>query len=368
MNESKKYLEEQIITYLGNKRSLLGLIDKGITYVQEELGNEKLSTLDLFSGSGIVARYLKQYSYLVIANDLEPYSKIINECYLTNKDDVDLKEIKGYIDKIKYKIDDMGLQRGFITELYSPKDDNNIVAGDRAFFTNRNAMLIDTIRVLIDEVVPEDKRKYLIAPLLSEVSVHNNTAGIFKGFYKNRFGIGQFGGEARNALKRILGEIELREPILSNFNSKSIVYQEDANKLVRQLDEVDVCYIDPPYNQHPYGSNYFMLNLVNEYQRPSEISRVSGIPKDWNRSNYNKSKPAKMSLLDVVQKVKAKFVLISFNSEGFITKEELENCLKAFGKLQVIEQKYNTFRGSRNLSGRSAHVSEYLFILDKRGK
>ena len=63
--------------------------------------------------------------------------------------------------------------------------------------------------------------------------------------------------------------------------------QEDANAVARRLKGLDLVYVDPPYNQHPYGSNYFMLDLLLRYERPERISRVSGIPADWQRSGYN---------------------------------------------------------------------------------
>ena len=78
MNENKEYLTRQLITYIGNKRALLDFIGKGVQIVQKKLGKNKIKTLDLFSGSGIVARYLKQYSDLIIVNDLEKYSAVIN--------------------------------------------------------------------------------------------------------------------------------------------------------------------------------------------------------------------------------------------------------------------------------------------------
>ena len=59
------------------------------------------------------------------------------------------------------------------------------------------------------------------------------------------------------------------------------------DKLEKHLPLLDLLYLDPLYNQHPYGFNYFMLNLLCDYRRPERISRVSGIPRDWNRSPYN---------------------------------------------------------------------------------
>ena len=89
MIENEKYLKDQLITYLGNKRSLLGHIENEIVLISKELGKEKLVIMDLFTGSGVVARALKKRSSTLIVNDLEAYSALIAECYLTNKEDFD---------------------------------------------------------------------------------------------------------------------------------------------------------------------------------------------------------------------------------------------------------------------------------------
>ena len=92
----------------------------------------------------------------------------------------------------------------------------------------------------------------------------------------------------------------------------------DANELARELPALDLAYLDPPYNQHPYGSNYFMLNLLVQYERPTAVSRVSGIPTDWNRSRYNRRAEAAGALFELAAACPARFLLISYNSEGFI--------------------------------------------------
>ena len=84
-NEYLDYLSEQIITYIGNKRSLLDFIGKGIEVVCKRLGRNKISSLDAFSGSGVVSRYLRRFSSSLHCNDLEDYSRVINECYMTNE-------------------------------------------------------------------------------------------------------------------------------------------------------------------------------------------------------------------------------------------------------------------------------------------
>ena len=317
------YLDEQLITYLGNKRALLHMIEKGLQEIEKE--QQITSIIDMFSGSGVVSRFFKENGYEVIANDLEGYARIISECYLSNPEDFDLKKWK----EIKEAIDNYPLvQNGVISTLYAPEDTNNIKAGERVFYTRENAILIDTYRTAIEEVCPEEYKKYFLAPLLSEASIHTNTSGVFKGFHKDRnTGIGKFGGTKGNALDRIMGKIELLPPVLSKNNTNYSVYQEDANTLAPKL-SADVAYLDPPYNQHPYGSNYFMLNVIMNNKIPEKISKVSGIVSDWNRSAYNRKAAIYDSLNEVVKKLDVKYVLLSYNSEGFLSYDEIIKMLE----------------------------------------
>ena len=94
MSEAADYLTEQIITYIGNKRSLLDFIAKGINTVQKRLGKEKLDIFDVFTGSGIVARHCKQFSNTLLVNDLEKYATVTGECYLSNKNEIDMSVLK----------------------------------------------------------------------------------------------------------------------------------------------------------------------------------------------------------------------------------------------------------------------------------
>lgn len=388
MNENPLYLTEQLITYIGNKRSLLPFIKEGIEIVQKGLGKQYLHCFDVFSGSGIVSRFLKSVSLSITVNDLEYYSKIINSCYLENKSYIKENILKEFYEKLVFETQKEVLEleelkkqgifksSGFISELYSPKDEENIQKGERCFYTNYNANYIDIISKKIKEDIPLELQHFFIAPLLSEVSIHANTSGIFKGFYKNSStGKGQFGGNGKNALERILKKIELPFPVFSNFECPFFVYQEESNKLasLKALydnlpeKEFDLVYIDPPYNQHPYGSNYFMLNLVANYKRPelNNMSKISGIPNDWNRSSFNKKKKATSSFFELINLLKSKYLMISFNSEGYISKEEIVAMLSKVGTVTVLEIPYNTYRASRNLKNRDIYVKEYLFIVKK---
>ncbi len=363
--ENEKFLTDQIITYLGNKRKLLDFIGESVKEILVSEGKQKAIIFDGFSGSGIVSRYLKQYSSTLYTNDFEEYSFCVNSCYLTNKSDVDLNkiiEINEYLNN--HKLDDkIG---SFVRELYSPIDDKNITKTDRAFYSNKNALIIDNVRKLITNV-DKDLQKYFLSPLLYKASVHVNTSGVFKGFYKDKnTKLGKFGGTAENALTRILGEIEIPVPIFSEYECDVKVFNRDTNELVKELPQIDITYFDPPYNEHPYGSNYFMLNLIYKNERPTDISKVSGIPTDWKKSPFYKKSEVYNSFDELIKNTPSKYILISYNDEGLLTSDEIMGILTKYGDVGLKTKKYNTFRGSKNLSERSLHIQELLYVLKKK--
>lgn len=360
------YFNEQLITYLGNKRSLLKEIEPFILEVKEKTGKDKIVTLDLFSGSGVVGRLLKQYSSLIMSNDLENYSELINDVYLSNKEDFNDDLYIFYLKKVEEAVIAKPVE-GIISRMYAPKCDDDIKAGERVFYTHQNAILIDSYRFYIEKIVPKKMQKYFLASLITEASIHVNTSGVFKGFYKDKVtGIGKFGGSAANALTRIKSPIKIRKPILSDISSDYRVYKEDAYELSKKVKNIDLVYLDPPYNQHPYGSNYFMLNLILEYKEPSSFSNVSGIPKDWNRSPFNRKKDALRTMESIIDSLDTKFALVSYNNEGFISYDEMHNMLAKHGKVTSKRIIYHTFRGSRNLKNRTIYTNEYLFLLEKK--
>jgi len=368
MTENPEYLSTQLITCIGNKRALLPFIGEGVAIARGRLGKpagEGLDILDAFAGSGVVSRYLKREARRLVSNDLERYSEAVGRSHLANSGALDLPRLREVHAELVARLETGPLEAGFIAELYAPVDDADPRPGERVFYTRRNALFIDSARRLL-EGLPAADRDFFLGPLLAEASVHANTAGVFKGFYRDaRTGVGRFGGSKSDALARIRGPVALPFPVMSRFECEVEVRRGDALEAARAAGRLDVAYLDPPYNQHPYGSNYFMLNLVADYERPSAVSEVSGIPGDWLRSDYNARRGAKAALEALVEALDASFVLLSFNSEGFFTLEELRAMLERRGRVEVLERDHPVFRGSRNLHARGKRLSEYLFVLEK---
>jgi adenine-specific DNA-methyltransferase len=364
--EESSNLTDQLITYLGNKRRLLPFLRKGVEQVLKKSGKTRLKIMDGFSGSGVVARFLKQFASEIHANDMEYYSYVVNKCYLSNRKDVPWKFIQKYNTYLNNLL--KSPREGFITEMYAPKDVHSIRADERVFYTPENARIIDTLAQECQEInIPY--RYYFLAPLLHKASVHVNTSGIFKGFYKDKeTKVGKYGGSGENALSRITQRISLPLPVFGESSCPVHVHQNDIMDLWDKLESgvFDLVYYDPPYNQHPYGSNYFMLNLIAKYEKPEEVSKVSGIPKHWNKSDFNYKKSAKKAFSLLLEKTKAHYILISYNNEGLLPEDEFVELLEEFGSVSVMSESYPTFRGCRNLQDRDTSVKELLFLVERK--
>ena len=367
MNES--YENQKMLTCIGNKRRLLSNIKKLIEdEIFPSIKKDKLNILDGFSGSSVVSRALSQYCENIYSNDIEKYSYIMTYCFLVKPNMLDQERIKYHIDTMNKIAENGPYYSGVVTRLYSPEDTDNPKKDERCFYTKENALIIDTLRKYIDDNVETELFNYCITPLLIKASIHVNTSGVFRGFHKNKeTKIGSWGGTKGNDLGRIKGTIKLEMPIWSNYEFNSTIYNSDINKVIEEVPEdIDIIYYDPPYSEAPYGSNYFMLNVIIE-NKAEDISRVSGIPKKWIRSEYNYPKTAVDSIKDLIKKSieKTKYIILSYNNEGIISLKEWEEIFKLYN-VKKYEFNYDKFKGSKNLKNRENKVVEIMYVISKK--
>jgi len=374
------YYSEQIITYMGNKRKIIPHIERIINFVKTNLGTEKLTVGDGFSGSGIVSRLFKNHATELYVNDLAGYSKTINNCYLATPNAATLTTIQKYIDTANSLVNNNNNNNNtsgekFIQLHWAPSG-NTIKNGERVYYTRENARRIDYYRHYIN-TIPDKYRDFILAPLLVEASKHNNCSGHFAAYYK-KDGIGHFGGKKDTDIKRITQNIELPMPIFSYNKCDLFVSQKDTNTWIRDLPELDLVYYDPPYNKHPYHIYYFLLDLINTWNIDIEIpDSFRGQPKNWTTSAYNSHSNAISMFEDLIKNTRAKFILISYNNKGIIKESEMKSILNKYGILREnhIQHKiYNRMKGiaewKKNNNDKNdtikEEIKEYLYLLDTR--
>ena len=377
-----KYLKENLIAYIGNKRRLLPFIENVFLEILDKDKNIK-TVLDLFAGSGSVSRLLKTLDLEVYSNDWEYYSYILNYAHIH----VNIEETKnmfihtGGLQNTIETINNINRIKNkdrYISKYYSPKNDYNPdLKNERLFYTQYNGTKIDIIRHNIEELyknnaINQKEYFYLIASLIYEAATHTNTSGVFKAFHSG------FGGRNKDALSRILTPISLKELPLYN-GKKGYVSMLDANEFaIKNKDKkFDLVYLDPPYNQHQYGSNYHLLNTIALWDKPKINKNIyingkktdkGGIRKDWikTKSDYCYKKTAKNSLINLLDNINANHIVMSYSTDGIIEFDDLISILENKGDLKIATSEYVKYRGAKRSIVNKTKNIEYLFIIDAR--
>ena len=374
----KDYYSKQIITYLGNKRKFISKIDEVVKRIKKDLGLEKVNIGEGFSGSGVVSRLFKNRvnggNFLV--NDISNYSKILNECYLTNIEEFSKDELvylNNTLETMKKYVKINNTYEPFISKYWAPKNDDNILPGERVYFSHKNAVMIDKIMYFIKNNVGEEYQKFFIGPLIVQASTNNNTNGQFSAYFKDeKKEKGKFGGKNSIDLQRILKPIEPMLPILTNGKANVRITQNDANEWIKNAGELDIVYYDPPYNKHPYNIYYFLLDIISNWDTNIKIpDTYRGQPKNWIKSNYCSLKKAKETFEDLIENTKSKFILISYNSKGIIPLNEMDKILNKKGKVEKIPFEHNTYNryvgiAKKKREKKEEKIKEFIWLVDCR--
>ena len=366
------FVFHQLIPYLGNKRKLLGLLHQALAKTE----TPSVSTfLDLFAGSGVVSRMAKKKGFRVLSNDWEPYAQEINRCYIQCNSAPAFTHFGGY-EKAVNRLNAVLPREDWITRHLCPANDQQYdIHKERMFYTHSNGMMIDAMRLQLqcwqsDGLLSEEEMSCLLAPMLYQACYTSNTSGVFKGFHNG------WGGQTKTALYRILSQFQLKPAIFYDNYRENIVYQMDGLQLAKQLrknkETIDIAYLDPPYNQHPYGSNYHVLNTITLWDKPPLTEHIEGrnkaaIREDWRtqrRSPYNHRAEATNAYEELLHTLDAKFILTSYSTDGLIPLPALIGACIKRGHTDVVLKQYKRYRvSSQRFSNKPLNV-ELILIVD----
>ena len=86
------------------------------------------------------------------------------------------------------------------------------------------------------------------------------------------------------------------------------VFNEDINEVAEKV-KGDILYLDPPYNQRQYATNYHMLETIAKYDNP-KIHGKTGLRDYQNQKSFYCSKSqVKKAFKDLILKAKARYIL-----------------------------------------------------------
>ena len=318
----------------------------------------------MFAGTGIVGRYFKEKGHQVTANDLQYYSYVLNKNYIGNHTDLhftglaeilpemipsELPERKNIV--LNY-LENLPGEKGFIYQNYAPSGTKG-QEFERMYFTDENAMKCDAIRTKIEswkdeKKITENEYYFLLATLLENIDKVANTASVYGAFLKNF---------KKSALKPLT--LTPADFFLNDHDHE--VHNGDVLEIAKMTSH-DVVYLDPPYNERQYSSNYHMLETIAKYDAP-KIKGKTGL-RDYSKqkSDYCKKTEVKKSFRELIQTLDAKYIFLSYNDEGLMSLDEIREIMSLRGEYGVFEQKYQRFKADKteNRNHTQDSVIEYL--------
>ena len=339
------------LNYIGSKFLLLDWLKQSFLEKTGLPSFESVRFADLFAGTGVVSHFLRQQKAITISNDAELYSSVITHALACSSYSDTLQAIITSMNTEVTERKHIVGEPGFITRKYSPHDTN-----ERMFFTKENAQRIDYIRKRIEERtdLSENDQKFLLASLILSADAVSNVPAVY-GCYLKKF--------KTKATKDLVLQPIHTYSVPPHADSQNYHSNVLSNELVNAVN-ADIVYLDPPYNERQYSKNYFPLNMIalspNRVEQ-EELKGKTGIPGSCFMSPFCKKDQVEGAFRTVFQKLKSKWIFVSYNSESLLKKEAMLKLMSEFGEASVIEREYKRFKAYEY--NQDVKIQEYLFAL-----
>ncbi|HYW28473.1 MAG TPA: DNA adenine methylase [Gaiellales bacterium] len=305
-----------MIKYLGSKR----LLAPSLAEIAVRLGAR--SAADLFAGTTRVGQALRRAGIRVVSNDTAAYSEILGQAYIEADEEIDRRRLRDLL----AHLDALPGEDGYVTETFCRLS---------RYFQPANGMRIDAIRAEIDRLgLSRLERALTLTSLLEAADRVDSTVGVQMAYLK------RWAPRAANRLT-------LREPVAVPGPAGRAL-RRDANDLAGELDDIELAYIDPPYNQHSYAGNYHVWETIVRGDRPEHYGvACKRTDVRERRSAYNSRKLAWPALSDLVERVSSPWLVVSFSDEGFHELDAMRELLGQRGHVESLAVDAPRYVGAR---------------------
>lgn len=338
--------------FIGSKVNLLNVIAQ---VINENVRDDVETFLDLFSGTGVVGEFFKK-NYRVLSNDNLYFSYILQKSKIENNGIPRFSKLKKagianpllFLETESFEIKD----NFFITHNYSPYGNC-----ERMYFTVENAARIDFIRLKINEwkdqgLINDNEFYYLLAALIEAVPFISNISGTYGAYLKYWD-------------KRALSDLKLRDIDIIDNNMNNKCYNLDANELISKVDG-DLLYIDTPYNNRQYISNYHILETIAKYDYPNIYGKTGLRPYEEVKSKYCIKTEVADVFEDIIRKSRFRHIIISYSSDGLLTETEIKDIVCKHGipeTFKLYKVPYRKYKSKHKQQ--SDELYEYIIYIHK---
>lgn len=355
-------ISTQGVKYAGSKLKI-------IPYICDAINDLNIkSVLDGFSGTTRVSQAFAQMGLDVTSNDIAHWSEVFAKCYLLH--DKPLEYYQSIIDELNGLV---GFD-GWFTENYGGDEEMTT----KMPFQKKNTRKLDAIRKRVDEMALDDTDKAVIlTSLCLGLDAVDSTIGHFVSY------LSKWSSRSYN-------DLTLKVPQLIKTSGKHRVCRGDIFDLLDEDIVYDLAYFDPPYGSNNekmppsrvrYASYYHIWTSVVRNDRPQLFGKVNrredsrdliaGSEFEEYKKNENGHYIAMEAIRRMIEKTKAKYILLSYSSGGRATKEELKSIIEKCGKLEkVVEIDYKknimaTMRWTNEWLNSDEPNKEFLFLMSK---
>ncbi|MDA8267554.1 MAG: DNA adenine methylase [Actinomycetota bacterium] len=306
-----------MIKYLGSKRRLVPVLRAMV----ERSGARR--ALDLFTGTTRVAQAFKAAGAEVTAVDRTRCAEVLAQTYVaTDAGTVD----RTALERALAELDALQGVPGYVTDTFCVRS---------RFFQPHNGARIDAIRQAIDERYRDDPlHPVLLTSLIEAADRVDSTTGLQMAYVKAW-------------APRSFARMTLRPPVLLAGPGHAV--RADACAVAGDLGPFDFAYLDPPYNQHRYESNYHIWETLVAWDAPEHYGvackRVD--LRDPERSPFNRRATFAGALASVVKQVQARVLVLSYNDEAWVGPDELVDMCAVRGDVAVLGFPSDRYVGAR---------------------
>ena len=341
--------------YIGNKTRLLPFILRTLRRSGIDVG----SAHDAFAGTASVSRALKKNGWRVHSSDLLMSSYVFQRAYV-------VAESAGReVEELANELAALPPREGFISRHFSPATGDGKVG--RMYFTPENAGRIDAAREELESwrgagKIGEDDYYILLAAIIEGADRVANTAGVYASYMKRW---------QPNA-KRAFGIVP-EKPIKGAQPAEAHLM--DATDAAKRIGEVDLVYIDPPYNSRQYVAYYHIPEILARGwmdSAPAIRGKVGLLAGSEGRSQWSHGRRVRKLFAALLGATGARQALVSFNSEGHLAPDALQSLLASAsldGKVSHFTQSYRRYRADSEREGRHYHhdtALEHLYLVRLR--
>jgi adenine-specific DNA-methyltransferase len=307
-----------MIKYLGSKRRLVPVLEA----VAATSGAR--SALDLFTGTTRVAQAFKRLGIAVTAVDLARYAEVFARCYVeTDASSVSARELSDALAHLNA----LAGSPGYVTETFCRR---------ARFFQPFNGERIDAVRdAIASEFADSPLEPVLLTSLIEAADRVDSTVGLQMAFVKQW---------APRSYKRL----ELMAPALLCGAGRAV--RGDARTLARHLGSFDLAYLDPPYNQHRYFTNYHVWETLVAWDAPPHYGvacKRLDARDPSTRSEFNSKRTMPGALAETVASVDCGLLLLSYNDEAWVGVDDLEDMCSRHEEVVTLSFESARYVGAR---------------------